>query len=581
MTRIGKIASIALGLMCLTLAASAQKAHFSTSVNKSTVRVGERFRLTLSISQGKGTITRPNLNNFNIISGPNSSQSVQIINGQMTSTQSYIFDLSAKKEGTFLISGASATIDGKKHTAKPITIKVVKDNVPKPSQGQQNSQMKGDVIASILFDKTNVFEGEQVIASYVLYSRYNNLQIEEIKFPTINGFWTKEIKRKNEGWENRFEVINGKRYRMAILKQEVLFPVQSGEIKIDQYTAACVVNRTFFNAGQRISVKSRAVTLNVKALPSGKPDGFNGQVGKLSQKVEIDKTTLKANDAITMKVRISGKGNLTLIKKPEIEFPADFEVYDPKIKDNITVNAGGVSGSREFEYLIIPRHAGDYNIPKIPFAYFDTGKKRYVSQGHEEIKITVEKGDGQEGTSYTPYAKEDVKILDQDIRYIRTDKFALKPAGTSSFFTAGHFVGMSLPLVIFLAFVLVRRRQQELRGDVAGMKRRKANNMAKRRLKDAHTKLQAGDSMGFYESLFKALFGYFSDKLNIDVAQLNIASIVNHLSEQGFSDEVVNDVKATIERCEMARFAPVSDISEQEVYDNTIEIIGKVEEGIK
>lgn len=569
-----------------------QTPHFTSTVNKNTVALGERFKFELSISNGKGTITPPPFNSFKIIAGPSHSQSVQIINGEMTSTQSYVYYLVGTKTGKFTIPAATAVINGKAYEASEIIMEVVNDGSGAASGNQQaqgghqqgsNSAPSagGDIIASVLLSKNSAFEGEQLIISYVLYSRHNNLQIEDIKFPPINGFWSKEIKRQNEGWENRYEVIGGQRYRIAILRQEVLFPLQAGTVKIDPYAATCVINRSFFNQGSRVTVKSEPVSLNIQALPANKPEGFTGQVGSLKQEVTIDNTTVKANEAITLKIKISGQGNLALIKEPQMAFPSDFEVYDAKIKDNITINASGASGSREFEYLIIPRHAGKYEIPRIPFSYFDPKNKAYVSNDAPAIPIIVERGTGEPQDNYTNYTKEDVKILDQDIRYIRTENFKLRPKGSGMFLTPIHFAGLSLPLALFLLFLVLRKRQRNLRGDVAGMKRRRANKMAKNRLKEAGNQLSAGDPGKFYESVFKALFGYFSDKLNIPVALLTQESIAKELSLRGAGDSSIAAAKEILERCEMARFAPVSDMSMQEAYDATVKIISTVEEELK
>ena len=330
-------------------------------------------------------------------------------------------------------------------------------------------------------------------------------------------------------------------------------------------------------------VSSNSVNIKVKPLPTAiQPVDFNGAVGKMNMQTTIDKETIPANEAITLKVKINGNGNLKLIEELNLNFPPDFEVYDPKINDNITVNGSGISGKREFEYLIIPRHAGDFKIDPVHFSYFNPTSKKYVSLESNAINIHVEKGEEENPLSaYTLASKEQVKQIGRDIRYIKSGSAQLEEKNQLFFGTKLFYGLFSAPFALFLLFFLARKKHIADSSDVVGLRIKKAKKLAKQRLAIAQKKLNKNNANEFYEEIFRALYGYLSDKLNIPVSELSKESIHAALIKKSVSESVVTELLKTLDLCEMARFAPVTDIEEQEVYNNTVDIISKIQNSVK
>jgi hypothetical protein len=319
-------------------------------------------------------------------------------------------------------------------------------------------------------------------------------------------------------------------------------------------------------------------------LPSqGQPEGFSGAVGKFSMESFIDKPETKANDPVTLKIKISGKGNIKLIDPPKISFPPDIETYDPKVNDNISTNQSGVSGTRTFEYLLIPRHSGEYKIESFNFSYFDIDKKQYITLNSADFKIKVEKGSGTESatTIVGGVNKEDVQLLGKDIRFIKTGKIELKPKG-EYFFGSGLFYTLLLiPLLLFAAFMVFYQKNKKLAGNLTLMKSKKANKVARKRLTDAKKFLQEGKKEQFYDEIFKALWGYASDRLVIPMSQLTKENAASALSKKNIDNDLVNKFILTLDNAEFARFAPGASAEMQSMYDNTMELITKLEEEIK
>ncbi|MEM9053615.1 MAG: BatD family protein, partial [Bacteroidota bacterium] len=373
----------------------------------------------------------------------------------------------------------------------------------------------------------------------------------------------------------------GVQYRKAIIKRQILFPQRSGAIELEPFVLSANVNRSFFNPGENITVRSNTPTITVKELPGGAPTSFKGAVGEFDFSASVDKNELKANEAINLKVKVTGSGNLRLIDVPPFQFPDDFEVYDPETSDRISVTAGGVRGSRSFQYLIIPRYPGEYNIPEMEFSFFNpsTGKYQSAKAGPYDFSISDD-----EGNVPTAGAKRPKNIVEQsglDIRYIITDKNLLSATRSQFFGTPLFWAGSAGPFALFLVFLGYRRRKDALDSDVKGKKRRGANKMARKRLKAAEAALKSNDSPLFYQEISKALFGYISDKLGIPIGQLSRSRILSELEKNGIEASVVNDVTYVIDTCEMARFGPVTEVSDDIFYKRTAELIENLEGKIK
>lgn len=555
---------------------------FTASVDKNPVAVNDRFKLVLTIENASGNITPPDMSDFNLIFGPAKSTSYQMINGQTSNTISFTYTLMPKKVGTFTINEAVAQTDKGTLKSDPIQLKVVEGGTA--SGGQQQSGDRGaravqgndELMAEIRFNKNRVYKGEQVIVTYYIYSRYRNIDFTDYNFPATNGFYSHEFKEEQAGWQRELEVINGKQYRVAILKRQILFPQQHGKLKLDPMTISARVDYSFFNPGRALSIKSNSPEIEVLPLPD-RPAGFKGDVGSFNFEVKTDRNKVTANDAITLTAKVSGRGNLKLINAPTIAFPNDFEVYDPKITDRFSTAGGALNGSREFEYLVIPRHAGKYTIEPINFVYFDTQSRSYKTIRTEAIELEVERGAGDAGgVTYSGSGKEDVIILDQDIRYIK----AFQPLQeTSGYFfkTNLFFVLLLFPPLLLLVFYIARRKYIQQQQDVVSIRRRKAGKMARKLLAEADKKLKADDRSAFYDAVFKAMYGYLGGKLNIESSSLSRDQIEIGLKEKEVDSNTRTELMALLARCEMARFAPSGDLNPKQDYTTAAQLIGELQ----
>lgn len=594
-----------LAFFFLPLFAPGNDTRFTASVSKNEVAAGERFQVTFQLNTSGSGFTAPSFDKFSVLSGPNQSTSMQWINGAMSSSISYSFILAAPQEGEFTIGPASIKADGKIYSTEPVKIKVVKGVVPQPQQqpkGQQqpqNSSQGGNVsdyvFIKLYLDKSKAYLGEQIIATYKIYMRANPVSNDVDRLPTFNGFWTQEIELPQQANITQ-EALNGIAYNVAVLKQTILFPQRTGTLEV-QPLGLNIVLRVQDNSRQRsifdqffgayrdvkYTVTSNTGKVEVLELPEdGKPAGFSGAVGKFAMEASLSKNLVKTNEAVNLKIAINGKGNIKLIEPFKISFPADFETYDPKTNDRISATASGLSGKKEFDYLIIPRHSGDFTIPPFSFSYFDPSTKQYTTLHSGEMKITVEKGEEKESSqAFSTISREDVKFLGKDIRFIKPETGGLKEKNKYFFNSFNFYALLSAPFLGFLLLLFIRRKYESYHSDVIGLKSRRATRVATKRLSVAKKAMGTNEKIKFYEEVFKALYGYLSDKLAILVSDLSKENISEVLKKRNVSDEVILKLTDVLARCEMARFAPVQDIPERQVYENAVSIISKIEEEIK
>lgn len=572
------------------------------------VEAGEQFRLGFTLN-GRGTdLQLPDLSNFDVLMGPSTSQSssIQIINGKTTQTSSfsYIFILRAKKEGNFTIRPASIKVDGKTYESNTLNIQVVKGQ-PKQAGSQQNNQpqeetpaaniSKDNLFVRIVVDKTNVSKGEQIISTVKLYISQNVPLngFDEVKLPTYEGFWTKDIEVPTQVNFTR-EVYNGKIYQVGVLKKTILFPQQTGAIRINPFEITCVVRQRvrqqqsffddFFDNYRMVKAKvvSEPVTINVKDLPN-QPAGFSGAVGKFNISSSIDKTAVKSNEAVTLKITVNGSGNLTLINPPKLELPQDFEAYEPKTSDRVIASDNGLNGSISFEYLFIPRFAGNFTIPSVRFVFFNPATRQFETQTTDAYDIKVAKGSDDTNSSIvSSFSKENVKMIGKDIRFIKQNKSKLKPKGSSFYGTFEFYSIYILSLLAFtLLFVLNRKKIKE-NANLALVKNKRANKVALKRLKEASVFLKSNHAEKFYESVIKALWGYLSDKLSIPVADLNRQKASESLLLRGIDQETVSELMKIIDDCEFARYAPAAfSGTMKDIYDGAARVMGIFEKQIK
>jgi hypothetical protein len=583
---------ILLGILFLLAAfvTEAQKPILFATVDKNPVGQGDVFTLKITLENGNGDIIPPSLSDFDIVMGPARSSSYRIVNGKQTSSISLSYTMRARETGTFSIGSASALVDGNTLKTNPIELKVVEGKVNASGGSSSNRGAQGatsyasnnqNLKAVIELSKRNAYIGEQIVIQYVLLTRYQSLDLGESSFPSLTGFWSEELKDEQASWEPDLEIINGVPYRKAVLKSQVIFPQRAGKIQIDPLKLTCIVNRSFFNPGTEFKIQSNSPEITVKALPNGAPRSFNGAVGNFSFKAEVSKNKINANDALDLNISIQGSGNLTLIDEPEISFPSDFEAYDPEIKDRISVSKGGVNGSRSFEYLVIPRYPGTYELEEIEFSYFNPATGKYVSEKRGPFPVEVSGEGGSRAATGERRSKKSVAQTANDIRYIITDITRLD-ARNRPFYGSGLFwASLSAPFVFMLIFLGYRRRSESLNSNRLEARKRKANKMATKRLKASKAALQSGDNKLFYEEIFKALYGYLGDKLGIDVSELTKPEISRRLKERNVSEELAVELSKTLSTCEMARFAPVSEAEPKAFYESAVKLIEKLENQLK
>ena len=571
---------------------------------------GEQFRLSFSLNESGTDLQLPDLSNFDVLMGPSTSQSssIQIINGKTTQTSnfSYIFVLRAKKEGKFTIRPASIKVGGKTYESNSLEIQVAKSQ-PKQAAGQQGNQQDQDEPAStnsiskenlfvrVAVDKSNVSKGEQIISTVKLYISPNVPLngFDEVKLPTYEGFWTREIEVPSQVNFTR-EVFNGKIYQVGILKKTILFPQQIGSIKINPFEITCLIRQRvrqqqgffddFFDNYRVVKAKvvSDPLTINVKDLPN-QPDGYSGAVGNFSFSGSMDKTNVKSNEAVTLKLTVTGSGNLTLINPPKLELPQDFESYEPKTSDRVTASDNGINGSITFEYLFIPRYAGNFTIPPVKFVYFNPSGKQFQTLSTGEFNLKVEKGSDDQGSSVVnSYSKENVKVIGSDIRFIKQSKTKLKPKGNSFYGTIEFYGIYILSLIAFAVFYVINRKKIRENANLVLMRNKRANKVASKRLREAAGFMKQNQAEQFYEAVIKALWGYLSDKLSIPVADLNREKASATLLDKGIEQEVVTELMKIIDDCEFARYAPAAfSGTMNDTYDGAARVMGIFEKQIK
>ena len=606
-------------LLLITLLVScfsfAQK--FTASAGKTKVAVGEVFQVDFSLNTNGKNFVPPSLSDFTVYSGPNQSTSMSIVNGSMSQSITLSYYLAAKKEGTFTIGAASINVGGNTIQSNTLTIEVSKGN-PQQGQQQQQSQQGGNqnqqtaqqanaenLFARTSVNKTKVYAGEQITITHKVYTRMNLKGFQDVKFPSYNGFWSQEVPH-NAQYEVSQENVDGVNYSVVEIKKAYLFPQRSGKIEIEPLEIQCVVREKTgkrsdpfeqffghdpffggFDAYKDVlyNVKSNAVTIDVMPLPeANKPTDFPGAVGNFSMSASIDKDKVKANEGINLKITISGKGNLKLIDAPKMNFPDEFETYDPKTNENISVAQGGVTGSKTFEYLIIPRHEGIYKIQPNNFHYFDVEKKNYVSLPAKEFTVTVEKGAGGTATNIpmiSNTAKEDVKMIGSDIRYIKTENINLEKSNEYFYGSPGFIAGFSVPPLLFLAFLFLRREHIRRNSDLIAVRKRRASGIAKKFLVLAEKSLKGNDKENFFVNVLSALYNYVGNKMNIPTSEQSKEKVIEMLNAKNASEETIRELVMLIDECEFARYAPgLQSGNLQDVYSRAENIINKIEDSI-
>ena len=516
----------------------------------------------------------------------------------------------AAKEGTFTIQPAQISVDGKNYSSNGVRITVLPAD-EQPTQNRQPSAATGsnqqtaqtssqtsseNIFIRTVVSKTKVHEQEAILLSYKLY--FAGVDVAQFtnntKIPEFTGFLKQDLEQGEI--QTELEHYNGRNYQTATLYRTLLYPQHGGDLVIDPATFEAVLRvqtrsqvrsifDDFFGSYTNVTkvLKAPGVTIHVSSLPSGKPAGFSGGVGRFTMASAISGTELKTNEAVTIKIDIKGTGNMKLLKTPAIDWPEGFEAYDPKVTNNFKTTTSGVSGSKEIEYLAIPRASGDYVIPAISYSYFDTQDNQYKTLTTPEYTLHVTKGAGNDEATQAIVQnfvnKEDVQQFGSDIRYIHSSEhsgISYQPAKLV-FGSLTYWLYYLIPLLIAIVLLVVFRKQIKENADLTRVRYKRANKVAQKRLKAAKKLLAEGNKAAFYEEIERAAVSYLSDRLSIPTADLSKETIADILQTKGVREELIAEVKDVLSTAEFARYAPSADSQMQTLYDRTSELINQLE----
>lgn len=561
------------------------------SVDKNPAVVGEQIIVQYTIDTKAGDFTSPDFNGLQVLSGPNQSSqsSYTFVNGKSQSNISttYSFYLKAKKEGTYSITPATITLNREKIASNPFTLNVVKGKVKNKNQQQEISN---NLFVKATASKKNIVVGEQILVTYSLFTRIELQNTEISLLPALNGFWVKDLKSSSQF---KREIIDGVAYNVATIKKSVLTAQKHGELTLDPIELTCNIRlqqtrnshdpfASFFGRNyqtQEERIRSRPITIMVASLPEA-PDNFKGAVGKIEIKSEVDNNNTNANDAINYKITITGTGNIELIEPLNIQFPEDFEVYDPKISNKIF--EGGLKRSiKTFEYLLIPRYKGEYTIPNSELIVFNPKNKTYEKKTSGKHEITINASKNNESEKFSTN-KQIVRSKKEDINYI-ANTTELKPIGKNSIPQNLFYFLFCLPIILFIVYETYNKIIGKRETDSIERKTRKANEIAQKRLKNAKKCIKTDDFSSFFEEIEKSLWGYFADKFKVSASELSKKTITNYFNSSKIDKEIEQEFISLLNDCEFSRYAPKNNRNTQmdTILEKAKEIIIKVEKALK
>ncbi len=581
--------------------AFAQDGSFTATADRTKVGTGEQFTVTFNVSganaMGAQNFRAPDFGQLLVLSGPNTSQSYQIVNGSMSGSIAYSYVLYARQAGKYTITAATIDYKGTQLKTQPIQVEVVQG---KPQQKVQAPETNLANIGDNLFiraiaNKQRARVGEQITITYKLYTRVSVSGYDLTKAPTYEGFWSEDIEQSqqpavvNENYE-------GKQYRVAVIKRTALFATQAGTLKIAPLEVQCAVqvqtrrrsndpfdvfNDPFFQQTQtqQIIVKANPLAFTIDPLPSNAPIGFTGAVGQYTFAATIDKNEVRAGDPITLKLTVSGTGNVSLLSLPKPVLPTDLEAYDPKITNDVARAGGIIRGKKTAEYLLVPRNPGKRTIEPIPFAYYDLEKHQYIKLSSPKFDITITPGREIAGGDASIASKEGIKLLGEDIRYLKLSSGELQSLSESPLGGGMFYLSTVLPPLLFVGAFVYRKRMKAIYGDMPKFRFQQAGKEATRRLKQAKQLLAQGNTESYHAEISKALFGYLEDKLHLEKSSLTVEDAVNRLQQRGVDDQTLAQLRTCIERADFARFAPDSDTSgaRKELLDAASAAINSIE----
>jgi hypothetical protein len=586
---------------------------FRAEVNNNKVAVNESFQIDYTLEGANGNINPPDFKNFTLLSGPSTSSSIQMINGNVSQSITYTYILSAQRKGKFTIDGAIAVVSGRKIKSNAVTIEV--SDAPQNNKQQRSNQnpntnatsaanIGDNLFVKISVNKSNPYQGEQIVATAKIYSRVTIADLQISKTPKLTGFWLQDVKLP-QSLQVTKETLNGKQYNVATIYKVLLFPQNQGELVIDPLEVETIVrmqvkqnsrspfdnffNDPFFGGNPfgyqdvKQKLKSGSVKINVKPYPSTTPANFDNLTGVYTMDVTTDKTKTKTNEPITLRISVKGKGNIKLISPFTLDLPEDIETYEPKVDEKISNTGDILTGSKTFEYLLIPRREGNYKIPPVSLCFFDPDKGKFVTLTSKELNISVAKGSAQ----YTPPVSSGtdqnaVEYKGKDIIFIHLDNTIFHPIGYYFIKKPVFTILLILPFLLFIIMLLLRKKLNEIMKNTDLLKMKKAHTIANKRLKTARIHLKSNNSKEFYASISAALNGYISDKLNIDIADLNKENIQSELQRKAVNEDTINNLIETLDNCDFIRYAPSQDSSNMSgFYEQTVDLISTIEKQVK
>ncbi|OPZ80930.1 MAG: hypothetical protein BWY77_00866 [bacterium ADurb.Bin431] len=608
-----------LTLILWAAAAAAQPLSISSSVDRTSLALNQQLVLTVELTgegaNSVGRIDLPDVSEFlAMIGSGGTSQNIQIINGKMSVQKSFTYFYQTIKEGSFSIPPVSVTYKGQSISSKPIPLSVSQGAATGGSgssgsgqgvTGQTQAQplpaseaSDEDLFIRALVNKRQVYQNEPVIVTFRIYTRVNVSGYALSKLPETAGFWSEEIPLPQQP-QTRNEVINGRKYVVADLKKMAMFPTSPGRVEIGSLGVDCDVrvqarrrsndifdsffDDPFFGRTVRRTVQSRPVSIEVLPFPeAGKPANFSGLAGKFSIQASIDKKEVTTNEAVTFKVVVSGEGNIKTIPRPNVLLPRDFEQYEPKVTENIQRSGDRISGSKSFEYVLVPRFPGEQRIRPIVFSYFDLAARRYATATTPEIVIPVAKGSGEVTVLPSGLSKEEVALINQDIRFIKLNAPEWRRKG-GAFHRSGWFTLLwILPLLALGAALGYRRHLDKLSGNIAYARSRRANRMAMKRLSAASGLLQVEKQKEYFAEISRALLGFAADKLNLSEAGILSSELESRLRERGVAEGTIGEYLQLLKVCDYQRFAPseVTLNQMQGIYKEAKEAIINLEKAV-
>ncbi len=596
---------------------AAEKVTF-TANSPLMVAAGEAFRVefALNAKPEKDSFRAPTFEGFDVLAGPSEStgQSIQIINGSMTRSVNYTitYVLLPQGSGNVTIGAAEITVDGTTYRTNALPIEVVETGAQaqqrqqqqQPSGGQTsesaaNGQIaKDDILLRTVVSRTSVYKGEPLHVQLKLYHRVAIVDCQFGSAPSFNGFWAQDI-TDNTATAPKRETVGGKVYDVGVLKEYLLYPQQSGTLTIDPVDITAVAqvvvqsarNRDpFFGGGHEVlrvprKVQAARQTITVKNLPAGAPASFSGAVGRFTMDATYPAERLAANSAATYTVKISGTGNLTFVQAPKLPLPASFEIYNVKTTESINPAAGGISGYRQFEYPFIARAEGSYSVDPVEFSYFDPARMEYITLQTKPLvlEITPDANGGGDAVVMQGrgMSKEEVRMLGQDIRFIKLGGAQLHSARVPFMFGPVYWGVLGVILLFFCAAYVALRRQIRESQNVVAVRGKRANKVAVQRFRAAKRYMEEQNRHAFYEEMLRALWGYMSDKFNIPVANLTKENVREELHKRGISADELLRFTAIITKCDEAQYSPAAGAQMSEVYTEGLDIVSRIESAIK